>query len=263
VDDAHHEVRFGFVREAPHDPRMFDDPLSLPVRGAVTVSVLVFLLHVRRIMFPAREIDRASRLFATYGVVVFVVAAVLSHVEAARGVLMSLFPIGFALGVVAVAVSVASPALRARFAAIDDDGTRALLAYRALFGALLLALAGLGHLPPSFALTAGLGDLVVGWVACLAPPRSLRWRAVVHGLGLADVLAVMWGAVFVVRPWSIAHGGATTSLSLPWVFVPFMFAMNLHGVLQVLVCARSGVTPAAEPRRHGSEPARRVRSALS
>lgn len=241
---------------------MFDDPLSLPIRGAVTVSVLVFLLHVRRVMFARPATDRPSRLLATYGMVVFVVAAVLSHLDAARGVLMTAFPIGSAASLVVAGLSFASPELRARFASLDDEGTRALLAYRALFGALLFALAGLGHLPPSFALTAGLGDLLVGWVAALAPTSTPRWRAAVHALGLADVLAVMWGAFFVVRPWSIAHGGATTSLSLPWVFVPFMFAMNLHGLLQVLVRARS-VSSSEEPRGHGSEPARRVRSALS
>ncbi len=241
---------------------MFDDPLSLPVRAAVTASVLVFLLHVRRVMFESPAADRASRLLAAYGVVVFVAAALLSHLDAARGVLMAVFPLGSLASLVVAGLTFASPALRLRFASLDDDATRGLLAYRALFGALLFALAGLGHLPASFALTAGLGDLVVGWVASVAPPGSPRWRSAVHALGLADVLAVMWGAFFVVRPWSVAHGGATTSLTLPWVFVPFMFAMNLHGLLPVNARARA-VSSSAEPRRHGSEPARRVRRAVS
>ncbi len=251
---------------------MFDDPLSLPVRGAVTISVLVFVLHVARLLRRSGPLDAPARALAAYGVVVLALATALSHLDAARPTLMTLFPPGAALGIAGALWSVASPSLRARFASFDDAGVRGLLAYRALFGALLLAMAALGHLPRSFALSAGLGDLAVGWLALSAPvslaadarePASRRWRLLVHGVGLVDVLQVLVLAVTVVRPWSIAHGSATTSMTLPWVFVPFMFAMNLHGIVQVLAFQPSAETASTEPRRDGSEPPRGVRSAAS
>ena len=186
---------------------MFDDPLSLPTRGAVTLSVLVFVVHAARALGRSRPLDVASRRFLTWLIGAALLGAVLSHLEPARHLLMRLFPVGSVVGLAAVAGSFASPSLRARFASLGDADVRALLAYRSLFGGLLLGLAALGHLPASFALTAGLGDLLVGWVA-QAAPASLAGRGgargarlLVHGLGLADVVGVMIGAVTVVRPW--------------------------------------------------------------
>lgn len=248
---------------------MFDDPLSLPTRGAVTLSVLVFVLHAVRALGRSGPREVATRRFSGWMVGMALSGALLSHFEPARHHLMRLFPIGGVVGLGAVAASLLSPTLRARFAALGDSDVRALLAYRALFGGLLLAMAALGHLPVSFALSAGLGDLLVGWAAQAAPGSlagrdgSRSMRLLVHGLGLADVVGVMIGAVAVVRPWSMAHGDATTAMTLPWVFVPFMFAMNVHGVLQVLAPVSSSAAESEEPRRDGPEPARRVRSAAS
>lgn len=248
---------------------MFDDALSLPTRGAVTVSVLVFVLHAVRALARGGRLEAAPRRFLGWMVGMALLGAVLSHLEPARHQLMRIFPIGGVLGLGAVAASLASRPVRARFASLGDADVRALLAYRALFGGLLLAMAALGHLPVSFALSAGLGDLLVGWAAQAAPGSlagkdgARGMRLLVHGLGLADVVGVMIGAVAVVRPWSMAHDDATTAMTLPWVFVPFMFAMNLHGVVQVLAPVSSSAAETEEPRRDGPEPARRVRSAAS
>ena len=129
-----------------------------------------------------------------------------------------------------------------------------------MFGALLLALAAIGHFPIEFALSAGIGDLTVTWLAFAMPARldadGPRWaRLLVHGVGLADMLLVVVMASTVVRPWSLAHGNATTTMALPWLAVPLMFAINAHGVR-----AASG---RAEAVGDGSQPARRVRGAVS
>lgn len=243
---------------------MFDDPLSLPIRGAITVSVLVFVLQAARAI--GRPRGAATKVLFGYGLVAVLASAALSHVDGARPLLMRIFPLGAAAGTALALGSIASPEIRARFA-FDDAQARSLLAWRAVFGGLLLAMAGTGHMPVSFAISAGLGDLSVGWLAQVAPRGSLgptgsrSWRLLVHGAGLVDVLVVMAEAVLVVRPWSVAHGNATTSMTLPWVFVPFMFAMNLHGVVQALSPAFREAT-AAEPGGDGSESAGRVRRAL-
>lgn len=62
-------------------------------------------------------------------------------------------------------------------------------------------------------------------------------------------------AVTVVRPWSLAHGNAMTAMTLPWLAVPFMFAINAHGFR-----AAAG---RAETLGDGSQPAGRLRSAVS
>src|SRR5207237_4070194 len=89
--------------------------------------------------------------------------------------------------------------------------------------------------PFRFALTAGLGDLAVTWIA-FAVPASLsasgpRWaRLLVHGVGMADMLMVLYLALTVVRPFSLAHGNSVTTMTLPWLAVPLMFALNAHGL---------------------------------
>lgn len=262
---------------------MFDAPLSGPARVAVTVSVLVYVLQLLRALRAAAPplaagsspapLDASARRFAGWLLVASAVATAASHLEPLRPVVLRVFPIGMGAGLLSAVLAIASPSMRARVARFDDATWRQLLAWRAVFGALLLGLAALGHLPVGFAVSAGVGDLVVGWLAQVAPrgaldpegPRS--WRALVHGAALLDVVMVMAQAVLVVRPWAAAQAGnPTTMMALPWVFVPSMFALNLHGVFQVLggTARRSATEEAgAQPGRDGSEPARRLRSAAS
>jgi hypothetical protein len=250
---------------------MFDHPLSLPLRLSVTASMLLFVLQASRALGrAARPPDAAARLLLGYWPVAFAVGALFSHVPALRGALPWAFPVGAAIGALVAALSLALPSARASFDAVGDADVRALLSYRTLFGAFIFALAALGHFPESFAMTAGLGDLAVGWLAAASPeslapgarsPRERGLRLLVHGVGLVDLLAVVFMALTAVRPWSVAHGNAATSMTLPWVFVPFMFALNLHGIRQAVAASAGPGAKAAEPLGDGPEPARGLRSA--
>jgi len=200
-----------------------------------------------------------ARVFAFLGLP-FAIAAAFAHVSALTALLPPLFPVGFVLGFAGAVASLFVPSARRAFAALSDGDVRLMLSFRAIYGALLFGLAGVGIFPSSFALTAGLGDLAVGWLA-LAAPRSLASdgprlsRLVIHGLGALDLFQVAVLAATVVRPWSAAHGDVTDTMTLPWVGVPLMLAVNLHGVWQA--CARR--EPAArEPR---PEPLAHVRGA--
>lgn len=254
---------------------MFDHPLSLSLRLSVTASMLLFVLQAWRALGRGRTAGRpgAPPPFAVmYWPFAFAVGAIFSHVPGLRDTLPSAFPIGAALGALVAVASLAAPSARARFDAIGDADMRTLFSYRALFGALIFALAALGHFPISFALTAGLGDLAVGWLAAASPEslgvgeggrRARLARAIVHGVGFADLALVVFMALTVVRPWSVAHGNAATSMTLPWVFVPFMFALHLHGFRQAVAAHAPQSAPAAELGLDRSEPARGLRSAAS
>ena len=242
--------------------------LSSIARWSVTFTTLTLILvSGRALARSARaEPSQAPRQRAAAGPLpwllgAFAVAAAFAHVPALTATLPRLFPVGIALGLVAAAGSLFVPAARRAFAAVSDGDMRLMLAYRAIYGGLLFGLAGVGVMPPAFALSAGLGDLVVGWLA-LAAPRSIDaagprgWRLLVHGLGLLDLLQVMALAALVVRPWSALHHNATDVMTLPWVAVPLMLALNLHGFWQ-------GCTArATESGSHGLEPARGLRSAV-
>jgi len=231
---------------------MFDHPLSLPARLAVTLTSLVFVIFAHRVIF------RGSR---PAGVVLggaWLVAASFAHVPPLTTTLPKTFAIGFPIALGTAVASLFSPSLRRAFDSIGDSDMRVLLSFRAIYGALLFALAMLGHFPQSFAVTAGVGDLVVGWLGIAMPARlsadGPRWaRALVHGVGMADMLMVLFFAVTLVRPWSLAHGNATTGMTLPWLAVPLMFAVNAHGL-------RNAALPDAVG--DGSESPRGVRRAL-
>jgi hypothetical protein len=179
------------------------------------------------------------------------------------GALARFFPIGLVLGLGLAAMSLVVPTLRGAFDRLRDGDVRMLVGTRAAFGSMLLGFGALGTLPESFALSAGLGDLLVAALAIGAPGSLDRSgsrvvRAVVHGIGLADMTLVIAEAMLVVRPWSLAHPGLMTSMTLPWLAVPLMVAIDGHGLRKVFASqslhASSG---------HGSEPAGRLRSALS
>src|SRR5687767_10494402 len=125
---------------------MFDDPLSLPARLSVTLSVLLFVVQARRALLggrPGRSLDAPARLVLAYWPLAFAAGALFSHVPALRDALPIAFPVGAALGAAVALAGLALPSLRARFDAIGDADMRGLLAYRGLFGAFLLALAAL------------------------------------------------------------------------------------------------------------------------
>jgi len=220
--------------------------LASAARWAVTLTTASFVIVTARALGRAPQ-GQGTGVGLRLGVP-FLVAAAFAHLPPLTAVLPRLFPVGFALGFLAAVASLFVPRARQAFAAVTDADVRLMLAFRAIYGALLVALAGVGIMPPLFALTAGLGDLAVGWLAVaaprsLAPDGSRAWRLVVHGLGLADLLQVAALAVTVVRPWSTAHGDATDVMTLPWVAVPLMMALNLHGFWQA--CTRREPEPRA------------------
>jgi hypothetical protein len=186
-------------------------------------------------------------------------------VVSAVGLTPQLLLVGPVVGVsLAIASLFHAPARRA-FDRLRDADVRAISAYRTLFGAFLFAGAGFGLFPPVFALVAGTGDLVAGWLAAIAP-RSLAasgsrtWRLVVHGYGTADLVDVLVLVPLVVRPWLIQTGSAGPSLLLPWVAVPVLFATNLHGLRSALTQgnAKPRASDAAGALEDGFEPARGV-----
>jgi hypothetical protein len=234
---------------------MFDHPLSLAARGAVTLTALVFVIVLHRVLFR-----RAPKVGAIALGVPFAIAAAFSHIGPLQDMLVRLFPVGLVIAFAAAAGSLFSASARRAFDAVSDGEMRMMLAFRAMFGGLLIGLAAIGHFPYEFALAAGLGDMLVTWVAFAVPApldaSGPRWaRLVVHGVGLADMLMVVTGAITVVRPWSLAHGNSATTMTLPWLAVPLMFAINAHGLRTAI-----GRT---ETVGDGSESARGVRSAVS
>jgi hypothetical protein len=239
---------------------MFDHPLSLPARLSVTVTTLVFVLVCFRALFRDTS-PTARRLGAGLLTAAFLLSAAFAHIGPLTDTLAQSFPLGLVLALTVAIGSLFSAPARRAFDRLEDQDVRLLLSFRAIYGALLFALASLGHFPLTFALTAGLGDLAVTWVALTIPANLGRegpvWaRLLVHGIGLVDLVMVLFLAATVVRPWSIAHGNATTTMTLPWVAVPLMFAVNAHGV-------RRAARELAEPVGDGSESSRGVRSALS
>ncbi|HZU85217.1 MAG TPA: hypothetical protein VE987_19930 [Polyangiaceae bacterium] len=238
---------------------MLDDPLSLPARASVTATTWVLVAASRRALFKGSP-SRGSRATVALLYSAWLVSTAFSYVPALVRTLGAVFPVGLALGMTAALASLWSPAARRAFDSLDDGEVRALLSFRAIYGALLVALASIGHFPVSFGLAAGLGDLVIGWAALAMPVRlgadGPPWaRLVVHGAGLVDLAMVLVMATTVVRPWSLAHGNAATTTALPWVAVPLMFALNAHGV-------RRAARAFAEAVGGGSQPARRVRGAV-
>ena len=241
--------------------------LSLAARVSVTLTSLAFIIVMHRALRRSHaRVDLArtggwglGMVFAT----VFLVAAAFAHLEALRATLGTVFPIGFALGLVGAVASLAWPTARDAFDHMSDGDVRILLSFRGVFGAFILALAALGRMPVSFAFTAGLGGLAVAWVALACPtvldrsgPRMPRF--LVHSLGLLDLGQVLALAVLVVRPWSIAHGNVTDVMTLPWLAVPLMVALNAHGIRQASLASQTD-----EPARNRSESIGGVRGAVS
>lgn len=125
------------------------------------------------------------------------------------------------------------------FDSLKNSNIQFLMSYRTIFGAFLFAGAGLSLFPPVFALFAGLGDMLAGWLAAGAIGKidsneNKKWRWIVHGWGALDLIDVAILGTFVVRPWIMETGSLGPSLLLPWVAVPLLFALNLHGVRQLI-----------------------------
>lgn len=211
--------------------------LVTPARIAVALSVLTLVALTIRALHRTRP--EGARALLVVCVVLGVPATALS-IQPMGPLALTLLPIGVFAGLGLAVASMFHPPTREAFESIDDGSVRALLGYRATFGAFLFAGAALELFPPSFAWTAGLGDLVVGWLAHVATGSlgrggSRGWRLLVHGVGFVDLLQVVFLAMTVVRPWLAHHAEVGEPvlgppLVLPWIGVPLMFAINLHGL---------------------------------
>ncbi len=241
---------------------MIDEPLLAAVRGVVTASVIAFVIAGHRALFRGLrgESSNASRRTGIVFAAIASAAVVASHVPGLREIVLVAFPVGLALGLGLAVTSLASPSMRSAFDQLTDTDTRLLVSARIGFGAMLFAIAGLGAIPASFAYAAGTGDVVVGCLALALPSTMDRSgsklvRGILHGIGFLDLVQVVVLAVTVVAPFARARGDAPISLALPWLAVPLMVAVDLHGLRKI--------TNAREVADDGSESPRRVRRALS
>lgn len=204
-----------------------------PARAAISLTAAVCALQFWRAL-GARRSGPLRVALGTWLTAAGAAAFACTHTGLVPGAGRFL-PFGVAPGFALAVASLFWAPSREAFDALSDADVRMLMAYRAAFGAFLFAGAALRLFPPIFAMTAGLGDLLAGWLAAAAPtaldrngPRS--WRALVHGWGALDLLDVAALGTFVVRPWLISTGSPGPSLLLPWVAVPLLFALNLHGL---------------------------------
>lgn len=217
---------------------LLEADLVAPARVAISITVVACVVSFLR-AFPR---DGAARPFFRvalgWSLVMGAVALVVTHAGLVD-VPGRYLPLGVAPGLVLAILSLGWGPARAAFDALPDHQVRHLMLYRAVFGAFLFAGAGLGLFPPVFAWTAGLGDLLAGWLAIVAPrvvPDGGRraWPLVVHGWGALDLVDVAVLGTLVVRPWLVAHHSPGPSMALPWVAVPLLFALNLHGIRRAL-----------------------------
>lgn len=139
-----------------------------------------------------------------------------------------------------------------------QPGLIAVQGYRAIDGAVFLALIPLGQLPALFAIPAGIGDLLVGLTAVAAAnalrrgkrSAAVQWNA----LGLLDlVVAIALGILtvpgktqlFVTNPTSLAITLAPIVL-IPAFYVPFSIWLHIVSTRFLLGRAQAEGAPAAQ-----------------
>ncbi len=244
--------------------------LAVPVRWTITITAVVCAVTALRALSGRTADARADaapfiRRASVWAVVAGGAAFALSHTPLLH-LGAAVLPLGAVVGIGLAGASLFYGPARRAFDRLEDSDVRALSSYRAIFGAFLFAGAALGLFPPIFALLAGTGDLVAGWLAAAAPrslaaggSRAARW--VVHGWGVLDLLDVFALIVLVVRPWLVETGSPGPSLLLPWLAVPVLFALNIHGLRRTIEEVR-GAPPERRALSAGSEPPRGVRGAL-
>lgn len=168
-------------------------------------------------------------------------AVVAASASGALGAMAGAFMPAYA-GLVALGIAVptaayfASPAVRRT---VDAIGLRRLTLFhlwRIPAGALFLVYAMTGELPATFALIAGIGDILAGLGAA-----TLLWRAAtperlrrIHRFGFADfVSAVGTGLVFTL----LGDPLMATLTTLPMALIP-LFGVGLSGASHMIALAR-------------------------
>ena len=227
---------------------MMQDELIPLLRAAQSISAVLFFFATWRALTQSQE--DASKLHIAllgWGTPLMLGALALTYGDVPRDLVLTLFPILTALSCLLATASLAWRPAQAAMAALSDAEVRYLLVFRAIFGMFILGGASAGLLPLRFAWTGGLGDLIVSWLAT-ASPTSLAshgpkpMRILVHGIGVLDLLQVGFHIVTLVIPWLRGNDSPGPTAFLPWIAVPLMLALNLHGLRQALT-----ESPAAKP----------------
>lgn len=213
--------------------------LITPARISITITAFVCVATFYQ-CFREKNFTNKAKFFKglkLWLVPMMSVALLFSHTDL-FGFTAGYLPIGVAIGFIFAVLSLWwKPACEA-FDALEDSDIQLIMSFRTIFGAFLFAGAALSLFPPIFAVTAGLGDLLAGWLAFISP-RSLndgsdkKWRWIVHGWGAIDLVDVAILGTFVVRPWLIENRSPGPPMTLPWICVPLLFALNLHAIRKV------------------------------
>jgi len=211
--------------------------LVAPLRILITITALIcFLCFVFAFKRGALESKNLQKLFFNrlyvWGFFAATVALVFTHSSLIENPGQYL-PFGVAVGFLLAILSLFWQPAITTFDSLSDSDIQLLMSFRAIFGAFLYAGAGLYLFPPMFAIFAGTGDLVAGWIAMISK-NTRTWRWTMHGWGALDLIDVAILGTFVVRPWLMETGSLGPSLLLPWLAVPLLFALNLHGLRKLL-----------------------------
>lgn len=216
------------------------DELIPLLRAAQSLSAVLFFFATWRALTNAKAHARKLHIaLFGWGMPLMLGALVLTYGDVPRDLVLTLFPILTALSCVLATASLAWRPAQEAMAALSDAETRYLLAFRAIFGMFILGGASAGLFPVGFAWTGGLGDLIVSWLAT-ASPTSLAsqgpkpMRILVHSIGVLDLLQVGFHIVTLVIPWLRGNDSPGPTAFLPWIAVPLMLALNLHGLRQAL-----------------------------
>jgi hypothetical protein len=217
---------------------------SLAIFGALIVSCLVFFVDLNR---------RLARRASLPGWVVAVQWAwgggALALLGAPSALLAALFPVLMPLGIASAVVVLSRPGVREAVLGLGDSDLRALFLWRAVLGGMLLAMGAQGLLPWSFALSAGLGDIAVGWLAVVLPGRMEVSRngalplLFVNLAGLLDLAHVIVLAQLTAIPF-ILSGAGTPPTVLPFFAVPWMIGMHVVLCYGAVVVLRTKAAPA-------------------
>lgn len=216
-----------------------------PTRYCITVTAIVCAYSFYRAFSDVENIridkDGIQNFLKPLKIWMFTmggIALVFTHTTI-LGLAGRYLPFGVASGFVCAFASLWWTPAQKAFDYLDDYKIRSLMSYRSIFGAFLIAGAALELFPPIFAMTAGIGDLLAGWLAqsskkSLTAEENRVWRYLTHGWGVLDLLDVAVLGTFIVRPWLIEKQSLGPSMLLPWMAVPLLLALNLHGLRRLL-----------------------------
>src|SRR5262249_49506345 len=157
--------RAGTSFETHLELRMEPSLLADAIRAAVLISSVLFVVDLTR---KGLAVGLPRRMVAVLGTWC-AVALAFSTVPALLDLLPVAFPLGL-LGGMALGIGLGSSRTVVEAAGrLSDTAVRSLLLWRGLFGGLLLGAGATGRLPAEFSLAAGLGDLLVAWLAVASP----------------------------------------------------------------------------------------------